>query len=116
MNPTTKYTFEDLFKDVLDLSGKSRDSSGDDLTEAKRIVNHAYRKFLIAHDWSFLKMQGVLVTTSGDYDYDLPDDFAELIDAIWDTGEIGGAINQEAINNAFEFNGDAIYNINDISL
>ena len=41
---------------------------------------------------------------------------AELNAAIWATGAIGGAINQEAINNAYEINGDALYNINDISI
>lgn len=78
MELTTTYSFLDLYSDVADYRGKTRTPTGTDLIAAKRLVNDAYRSFLIAHDWNFLKKIAVLVTENTKWQYELPDDFREL--------------------------------------
>ncbi len=73
---TLTYPFSDLYKDVAEYAGLGRTPTGDSLALAKRRVNDAYRRFLAAHDWHFLKMTAVLTTEGGKYRYNLPDDFS----------------------------------------
>lgn len=76
---TFTYTFADLYTDVSEYAGLGRSPTGDNLTLAKRRVNDAYREFVSAVDWHFLKKSDILNLQSGKWQYDLPDNFRELI-------------------------------------
>jgi len=78
---TLRLTFGDLYNEVAKFLGTygSSGPSGANLTEAKDIVHSAYRRFLSAYDWSFLKQSDTLTTVSGTYVYELPEDFGEII-------------------------------------
>lgn len=70
-------TFSDLYNRVSKFLGTygSSGPSGNDLTDAKDIVNDAYRRFIDANsDWSFLFRTTKMVTVSGTATYQLPDD------------------------------------------
>lgn len=75
------FTFQDLYNEVAKFLGTygSSGPSGTDLTDAKDIVNNGYRAFIQASDWSFLKPEMELATQSGDWKYDLPEDFGSLL-------------------------------------
>jgi hypothetical protein len=77
MESTLTYKFSDLFADVSAYRGKSRSPTGDDLTDAKRRVNDAYRKFM-SLDWEFLSQHRVLKVDAGKYVYELPDEYSVL--------------------------------------
>lgn len=78
MEPTFTYPFSDLYADVGEYMGVGRSPTGTSLDTVKRRVNDAYRRFLAAHDWNFLKRSTVLPTESGKWQYQLPDDFSSL--------------------------------------
>jgi hypothetical protein len=74
-------TFSDLYNKVSKFLGTYGSSgvTGTDLTDAKEIVNDAYRRFLIANPcWSFLSRDTTLTTVNGTSVYQLPPDFLEL--------------------------------------
>lgn len=77
-------TFQELYNRVSKFLGTygSSGPSGDDLTDAKEIVNDAYRRFLDAREWSFLKREYQLITSNNTFIYQLPEDFATLIGTI----------------------------------
>lgn len=70
----------------LGWSSDSTDWSSDESTRLDEIVQSGYRRFLTPpaiqgvpkHSWSFLRPATTLSTSSGDYDYTLPDDFAGI--------------------------------------
>lgn len=67
----------DFVKDTLEFAGKGRDSTNtSDIAKAKRRVNDAYKNFLSAYDWYFLREEALVTTISGTGDYDLPEDFS----------------------------------------
>ena len=71
------YTFSDLYSAVISFLGTDS-SSSDDIQQAKNIVHDAYRRFLNAHQWSFLYPEAQLITVSGQHTYELPEDFMEM--------------------------------------
>lgn len=74
--------FSDLYNRVSKFLGTygSSGPSGTDLTDAKQIVNDAYRRFLDANtDWSFLKPVTQLTTIANTWVYQLPNDYIRLI-------------------------------------
>jgi len=78
--PTFTYTFSNLYEDCSEYMGTGRAPTGANLSAAQRRVNSGYRQFIAAHNnWNFLKRNAVLVTESGKWSYDLPDDFASLV-------------------------------------
>lgn len=79
-----RLTFQDLYNQVAKFLGTygSSGPSGDDLTDAKDIVHSAYRRFINSHNWTFLKPPLKIVTVSGTWIYDLPDDFSAIIGLI----------------------------------
>jgi len=76
-------SFSDLYGRVAKFLGTYRDSgpSGTDLVEAKDYVHSGYRRFLTAkkEGWSFLNKNYTLSTESGVWEYELPEDFKEMI-------------------------------------
>jgi len=75
--------FSDLYNEVSRFLG-TYGSSGpgtDDLADAKRIVNSAYRRFLNSNPntWSFLKRYDRIITVSGTWEYELPNNFGNLL-------------------------------------
>jgi len=78
---TTSYRFSELYTDVAEYAGVGRSPTVADIALAKRRVNDAYRKFIMAnpHTWSFLKPTKVLPLESGKWYYDLPDNFGGMI-------------------------------------
>lgn len=78
--PTFTYTYSALMEDTSEYMGTGRAPTGAALSSAQRRVNAGYRQFLAANDnWNFLKRSATLVTESGKWFYDLPDDFASLV-------------------------------------
>lgn len=78
------HSFSDLYGRVSKFLGTygSSGPSGENLVDAKALVNDAYRRFLDTYDWSFLKQEYQLITSSGTWQYELPKDFANLIGTI----------------------------------
>jgi len=77
-------TFSDLHNRVARYLGTygTSGASGSDLTDAKEAVHQGYRRFLGAidgHQWSFLKRSASISLISGQWQYDLPNDFTELV-------------------------------------
>lgn len=75
--------FQELYNEVSRFLG-TYGSSGPgtaDLADAKRIVNSAYRRFLTANPntWSFLKYYDQIITVSGQWIYELPEDFGHIL-------------------------------------
>lgn len=75
------YSFANLYDDVSQFLGTygSSGASGQDLTDAKNVVNAGYRRFLSAYDWSFLRKFDKFTTTDGVWEYELPEDFGQFI-------------------------------------
>lgn len=71
---TQSYSFADLYQDVQEYQGVGRTNS-DPIATAKRRVNDAYRKFIQAFDWIFLKPFKVLTLQADVEIYELPDNF-----------------------------------------
>jgi len=74
-------TFSELYNKVSKFLGTygSSGPTGTALTDAKEIVNDAYRRFINANpSWSFLHKDTTLSTVSGTAVYQLPPDFLEL--------------------------------------
>ena len=75
-------TFKELYDEVskfLGTAGSAGTPSGTNLTDAKDIVHAAYREFLGTYDWSFLKRYDRIITVSGTWEYELPDDFSHIL-------------------------------------
>ena len=81
MEPTFTYPFSDLYADVSEYIGTGRSPTATSTPEvtAKRRTNDGYREFLAAHDWNFLKRSAIIVTETGKYHSDLPDNFESLV-------------------------------------
>ena len=73
-------SFAELYNGVSKYSGVygSSGASGTDLTDAKDMVNAAYRRMLLAHKWTFLTPTRQIVTISGTWQYELPADFVRI--------------------------------------
>lgn len=71
--------FEDLYLAVGEYLFATRNLSGDQTTEAKRIVNDAYMEFLHEHDWNFMQPYTTLSVTASDETTDLPSTYLELL-------------------------------------
>ena len=54
------------------------DRSASQIQTLDRVIQSGYRRFLAAYDWSFLRPSTTLAVSSGDYDYDLPDNIANV--------------------------------------
>lgn len=78
---TFQKTFLELYGAVSDFLGTygSSGPSGADLTEAKAIANSGYLKFLMVHPWSFRRRFTTLSIVSGEWNYELPADYTEMI-------------------------------------
>lgn len=78
---TFQKTFQELYNAVSDFLGiyGSSGPSGADLTDAKSIVNSGYLKFLLSHPWSFRRRYATLSIVSGEWLYELPVDYTEMI-------------------------------------
>lgn len=76
---TLQFTFEELYKKVSEFLGLGTSPSGTNLTLCKDIVYAGYRRFLVAHTWTFLKRYDKLYTTADKFDYELPADFSEMV-------------------------------------
>lgn len=74
-------TFRDLYNRVAKYLGTYGDSgpTGNDLTDAKEIVNDGYRRFCTSFRWSFLHRTTTLSIVTGQWEYDLPEGFREVI-------------------------------------
>lgn len=69
--------YKDLYLDALEYAGKTRESTVvADIAKAKRRVNDAYKNFLMAYDWYFLRNEALITTVENIGDYDLPEDFS----------------------------------------
>lgn len=85
-----RWTFEDIYKNVSENLGLGSSPTGDNLTKVKNIVYRGYMKFLTSvnpktrkvHQWSFLKKNGILRTSTGVYRYLMPDDFWMLVEPV----------------------------------
>ena len=73
-------SFVDLYNAVAKYAGTygASGASGNDLTEAKDMVNAAYRRLLLAHNWTFLTPTRQISTVSGTWQYELPADFVRI--------------------------------------
>lgn len=82
--PALIHSFQDLYNRVSKYLGTygSSGPTGNDLTDAKAIVNDAYRRFIDAYEWSFLKPEQTIITSSGTWEYQLPEDFGNVIGTI----------------------------------
>lgn len=78
------YTFADLYKRVSRFLGTYGTSgpSGDDLITAKEYTNSGYFTFLGINSWTFLRANTSLSTASGQWEYELPEDFREFVGGI----------------------------------
>jgi hypothetical protein len=79
----TNYTFLELIQDVSDYRGCGRNPTGDNLIVARKRANDAYRRFLIYHNWSFMRGDITLTTEYAKWRYPLPDDFASFISKLY---------------------------------
>lgn len=81
---TLRLTFSDLYNEVARFLGTygSSGPTGEDLTQAKNIVHSAYRRFLNSYSWSFLKPSFQIITVSGTWIYELPNDFSSIVGGI----------------------------------
>lgn len=80
MSDTLQLSFADLYNAVAKYAGTygSSGASGTDLTEAKDMVNAAYRRLLLAYNWTFLTPTRQIVTMAGTWRYELPLDFVRV--------------------------------------
>jgi len=78
---TLALTYSELYERVAKFLGTygSSGPSGDNLTDAKAIVNDAYTKFITARRWTFLKPSDTLVTMTNQYIYEMPELFSALL-------------------------------------
>jgi hypothetical protein len=82
------YQFSDLYSQVSDFLGTGSSPTGTPLTDAKAIVNRAYRRYVWPadmrtgklHVWSWLKQPKTLQTESSKWKYALPTDFSRMVD------------------------------------
>lgn len=78
--------FDEVYKKVSEFLGWGGSPAGTDLTNAKKVVDRGYSRFLHpinaqtgkVHTWSFLIKHTVLNTTSGEWLYSLPSDFGRM--------------------------------------
>ena len=107
---TLALTYSDLYDRVAKFLGTygSAGPAGDNLTDAKAIVNDAYTKFITARKWTFLKPSDTLGLMTNQYVYEMPELFSslriepptDLRDAVWipanftwvNEGEVPGLI------------------------
>lgn len=80
MSETLQLTFQSLYDAVAKYAGTygSSGASGTDLTEAKDMVNAAYRRLLGSYNWTFLTPTRQIMTVSGTWQYELPLDFVRI--------------------------------------
>jgi hypothetical protein len=80
MSDSLVLPFSELYNAVSKFLGSygSSGPSGTDLTDAKAIVNTAYRRLLLYHNWTFLTSIRQIVTVGGTWQYELPLDFVRL--------------------------------------
>ena len=104
--PALIHSFQELYNRVAKFLGTygSSGPSGDSLTDAKNVVNDAYRRFLDAYDWSFLKNEYQIITSSGTWQYQLPEDFANIIGTInYGADEIYPPLEQRSVGQIRNF-------------
>jgi hypothetical protein len=82
------YTFGDLWYDVaLHIGTVSPTNSTPVISAstdtAKKLVNDAYRQFVTAFDWSFLKPEWQFTTSNGQWIYELPAGFVKTLTPIF---------------------------------
>jgi len=78
-------SFSEVYNKCSEVYGTGSSPSGTDLTNAKAMVYRGYRQFLFPtdlrngrkHTWSFLKRHLVMLTQSGEWQYELPSNFRE---------------------------------------
>lgn len=73
------YNFGELYAEVGERLKNDRAPTGDDLVEAKRLVNAGYARFLNAHSWSFMYPTATLSVTADTTETVLPADFGEML-------------------------------------
>ena len=80
MGESLQLSFADLYNAVSKYAGNygSSGATGTDLTEAKDMVNAAYRRLLGSYNWTFLTPTRQIVTVSGTWRYELPIDFVRI--------------------------------------
>lgn len=73
-------TYKDLYDRTSKFLGSygTTGATGAQLTQAQEAVADGYRRFLNAHDWSFLKKTTTLGLKSGKWEYNLPDDYRAI--------------------------------------
>src|SRR3990167_3239223 len=78
--PSLQLSFSELYNAVSKYAGTygSPGVSGTDLTDAKDMVNAAYRRLLLSHNWTFLTPTRQISTVSGTWQYELPADFVRI--------------------------------------
>jgi hypothetical protein len=77
-------TFSDVYTEVAEFLGLGSSPTGTDLTNVKNITHRGYRRFLFpvdpiagkAYIWSFRRKTSKFITKSGQWEYELPDDFS----------------------------------------
>jgi hypothetical protein len=85
-----KLTFSDVYTRVSEFLGLGSSPTGTDLTRVKNIVHSAYRRFLSpvdpvtgnAYVWSFRHKFTQLETKSGQWVYEMPDDYGYLVNGL----------------------------------
>jgi len=105
-------TFGDLWKRVSKFLGTYGTSgpSADDEADAKQIVNDAYRRFLDAHEWSFLRKHDFIVTVAGTWKYDLPVDFVNLVGTFsFDSDDAYGPLEERSVSQIMEMRAVSTY-------
>lgn len=94
--PGLALDFEDLQNAVgrmLGLPTSTTDWHGDEISDVNAVVQEGYRRFLAAHNWSFLRPWTTLSLVDDEWEYDLPDDFGSLVGAFhYDENVRRGAI------------------------
>jgi hypothetical protein len=85
------YTYADLYNAVGKHLGTYGDSglTGADLTDAQDYVKSGYKRFLMAYPWSFLRKNSSISLLAGEYSYDMPEDFVNILLPFTFTGESG---------------------------
>lgn len=103
MESTLSIAYTDLRKEIASFLGWGETAanwSDDKVTRLQRIIDRALRRFYspptvpvmgrpVAHVWSFLSPIATLTLVGDEGDYDLPDDFAFLVDEFTYTAEQG---------------------------
>ena len=76
---TLSLTFAQMYANIGAKLYGTREPTGADLTECKRIVNEGYAFFVAWHDWGFLHPETTITLAAADADgnFALPGDFAE---------------------------------------